>query len=89
MNSTVEPGGLDIRLDFNSRIDSRRSRISLRRPDGIETVVKLAPDGSPNVLAARTETTMAGSWKLTWQVLSIDGHITRGEVNFSVRNRAH
>lgn len=89
MNSSVEQGPLDIRLEFNSRIDSQRSRLSLREPDGSEAVVVLAPNDQPNVLAAHAETTVAGRWKLNWQVLSVDGHITRGEVNFSVRDRAH
>ncbi len=89
MNSSVEQGRLDIRLEFNSRIDAQRSRMSLRQPDGTEAAVEVAPSGEPNVLAAHAETAMAGRWKLTWQVLSVDGHITRGEVNFSVRDRAH
>jgi methionine-rich copper-binding protein CopC len=29
---------------------------------------------------------MTGRWKLNWQVLSLDGHLTRGEVSFSVRD---
>jgi copper resistance protein C len=89
MNSSVEQGRLDIRLEFNSRIDSQRSRMSLQQPDGTEAAIAVAANGEPNVLAAHAETTMAGRWKLTWQVLSVDGHITRGEVNFSVRDRAH
>jgi copper resistance protein C len=89
LNSTVEQGGLDITLEFNSRIDSQRSRMSLRQPDGTEAGVALAPNGRANVLAAHAETTMAGRWKLIWQVLSLDGHITRGEVNFFVRDGAH
>jgi methionine-rich copper-binding protein CopC len=89
MNSTVEQGPLDIRLEFNSRIDSRRSRISLRKPDGTDAAVAIVPDGEPNMLAAHAATMIAGRWKLTWQVLSVDGHITRGDVNFYVRDRAH
>jgi len=43
------------------------------------------PDDSQNVLAANIDATMSGPWKLDWQVLSLDGHITRGTVRFSVR----
>jgi methionine-rich copper-binding protein CopC len=85
MNSTVARGELEIRLDFNSQIDRKRSRLSLQRPDGSELVIALAPDGPPGVLAGRAEATLSGRWKLRWQVLSLDGHITRGEVRFSVR----
>ena len=85
MNSTVARGELEIRLDFNSQIDRQRSRLSLQRPDGSEVIVALAPDGPAGVLAGRAQATQSGRWKLRWQVLSLDGHITRGEVRFSVR----
>ena len=85
MNSTVAQGELEIRLDFNSQIDRKRSRLSLQRPDGSELVIALAPDGPAGVLARQAQATLIGRWKLRWQVLSLDGHITRGEVRFSVR----
>jgi methionine-rich copper-binding protein CopC len=85
MNSTVAQGELEIKLDFNSQIDRKRSRLSLQRPDGSELVIAPAPDGPAGVLAGRAQATLSGAWKLRWQVLSLDGHITRGEVRFSVR----
>jgi len=85
MNSTVARGELEIRLDFNSQIDRKRSRLSLQRPDGSEIIVALAPYGPAGVLAGQAQATLSGSWKLRWQVLSLDGHITRGEVRFFVR----
>jgi methionine-rich copper-binding protein CopC len=85
MNSTVAQGELEIRLDFNSQIDRKRSRLSLQRPDGSELVIALALDGPAGVLVGRARATQSGHWKLRWQVLSLDGHITRGEVRFSVR----
>ena len=88
MNSTVAQGDVELRLDFNSRIDGQRSRMLLRRPDGTEAPVTLASDPPPNALVGRAQATMAGRWKLDWQVLSLDGHITRGEVVFFVRERA-
>jgi methionine-rich copper-binding protein CopC len=48
-------------------------------------VIALALDGPAGVLAGRAQATQSGRWKLRWQVLSLDGHITRGEVRFSVR----
>jgi hypothetical protein len=85
MNSTVGQGELEIRLDFNSQVDTKWSRLSLQRPDGSEVVIALAPDAPAGVLAGRAQATVSGRWKLRWQVLSLDGHITRGEVRFSVR----
>ena len=87
MNATVPQGDLDIKLDFNSRIDARRSRLSLIGPDGSPAPVASVGDAGPNALAGRASATMAGQWKLRWQVLSLDGHVTRGEVSFSVGNK--
>jgi methionine-rich copper-binding protein CopC len=88
MNSVVAPGEIAIRLDFNSRVDSQRSGLVLQRPDGSEAAVALAPDSPPGVLAAGAQVNQSGRWRLHWQVLSLDGHITRGEVDFSVRDAA-
>ena len=88
MKATVAPGDLDIRLNFNSRVDSKRSRFILQRPDGTEMTVVLAPDMPLGVLAGHALVTQEGRWTLRWQALSLDGHITRGEVIFSVRGVA-
>ena len=85
VNSSVAPGELELRLDFNSRIDARRSRLRLRGPDGSETPVALTAQTLPNVVVGHATVTLVGHWKLDWQVLSLDGHITRGEIGFSVR----
>jgi len=86
MNATVVPGVLDIRLDFNSRIDHKRSAITLARPDGAKALVGITANGPASVLSGQVQVTMPGPWKLYWQVLSVDGHITRGELAFVVRD---
>jgi hypothetical protein len=48
----------------------------------------LAGDAPANVLAGRVRATMTGRWHVDWQVLSLDGHVTRGEVSFSVRDKS-
>jgi methionine-rich copper-binding protein CopC len=88
VGATLPQGELDVRLEFNSRIDRQRSRLVLHRPDGREAPLAPAADPPPNVLAGRAEATIAGRWRLDWQVLSVDGHITRGEVRFSVDEKA-
>jgi methionine-rich copper-binding protein CopC len=88
MNAVVPPGDIAIRLEFNSRIDSERSGLRLQRPDGTEAPVTLTPGNPPGVLAARARADASGRWTLHWQVLSLDGHITRGEVSFAVRDAA-
>jgi len=82
----VAPGKLAIQLEFNSRIDKKRSRLQLTAPDGGKTDVKIDPDGDPNIVTGTTADLAAGAYVLRWQVLAIDGHITRGDIPFKVGN---
>jgi copper resistance protein C len=82
----VAPGALEIRLEFNTRVDKKRSRLELTAPDGAKADVAIDPDGEPNVVAAKTPSLSIGAYVLRWQVLAIDGHITRGDIPFTVAN---
>ena len=81
--ATVPPGPSAIRLRFNSRIDHARSRLALRTGQA-ETALALDPASPADVLAAST-TLAPGAYVLRWQVLAVDGHITRGDVPLTVR----
>ena len=83
IEATVPSGSLEVRLRFNSRIDAERSRLTLVAPDATPSVLEQTPPEAPNLLEAKTSVA-AGSWRLRWQVLAVDGHITRGEVPFTV-----
>lgn len=76
-----------VRLRFNSRIDRARSRLVLHAPDGGQTPLPLDSGNDPTLLEARTGVVpwSPGAWRLRWQVLALDGHITRGDVPFTVR----
>lgn len=76
---TVPEGATAIRLRFNSLVDHVRSRLTLIGPDHGETVLKIDPDTADEVLASQAELA-PGACILRWQVLAVDGHITRGEV---------
>ena len=69
-------------LRFNSRLDLARSRLTLLRPDKSAEVLALLP-GSDDVLSASVALA-PGAHVVRWQVLALDGHITRGEVPFTV-----
>ncbi len=81
--NSVAAGHVDIRLRFNSRIDAARSRLTLSRPDHRQAVLPAQGDSAGNVLTAAADLA-PGAWSLRWQVLAIDGHITRGDVPFTV-----
>ena len=80
---TLPPGPLAVDLHYNSRIDRARSKVTLLRPDGTaERLAVDAPGPADQLLAAAT--LEPGDYTLRWQVLAVDGHITRGDVPFTV-----
>jgi len=84
VNATVHGDRLAVILRFNSRIDRGRSRLTLIDAAGKETVVALERSSPSNVLAASIGGLRPGKYRLRWQVLAIDGHITRGDIPFTV-----
>jgi methionine-rich copper-binding protein CopC len=82
----VAPGKVAVRIEFNSRIDRARSRLQVTAPAGDKTDVPIDQAGEPNVIAGTTAELMPGAYVLRWQVLAIDGHITRGDIPFVVGN---
>ena len=84
-NATVPMGEVAIRVQFNSRLDVARSRLTLVAPGGTQASIAAAPGDAPGMLVARTRVAIPGRWTLRWQVLSLDGHVTRGEVPFRVQ----
>jgi methionine-rich copper-binding protein CopC len=84
--AAVPAGALRIELRFNSRIDVKRSRIALRAPGGTESVLGKHADDSRAVLFGTAEARRTGDWAIVWQVLSLDGHVTRGEIPFRVED---
>jgi methionine-rich copper-binding protein CopC len=83
--TTVAGPDLSIRLRFNARLDHVRSSITLIAADGHAVKAIMAEDVPPEVLAARASGLAPGDYRLRWQVLAVDGHITRGDVAFTVR----
>lgn len=84
-NSVVSGPKIDVMLKFNVRVDSTRSVIRLVSTDGTSTTLPLLPEKVSNVIAATASDVKPGKYRLAWQVLASDGHITRGEVPFSAR----
>ncbi len=75
-----------VTIRFNSRLDHERSRLLLIGPDGAQTALAIAGDSDPVVLAAPLSAPPGpGAWRLRWQVLAVDGHITRGDIPFSIQ----
>lgn len=83
-HATLPGPKVDIRLRFNSRVDGTRSRLALVFPDQSTHPLSIARQVSPDTLNSQAADLQTGQYRLRWQVLAADGHITRGEVPFEV-----
>jgi copper resistance protein C len=84
-DAVMPAGNVPIHLQFNSRIDHDRSKVMLVGPGGTQQRLTAAADSAPDALDAEAQALSPGAWRLRWQVLSVDGHITRGDIPFTVR----
>ena len=85
LRETVPGPDVAIKIRFNSRIDSKRSRLTLLAPDGKQTALGIVEAPSEDSLLSEAKGLKNGVYLLRWQVLALDGHITRGEVPFRVQ----
>lgn len=83
VGGSVAAGPVSVVLHFNSRIDRERSRLRLTAPDHRELILAIANGDAPDTLHS-TATLAPGKYVLSWQVLATDGHLTRGDVPFTV-----
>jgi methionine-rich copper-binding protein CopC len=83
VDAVVAGPRVPIALRFNSRIDRERSRLVLVAPDGKTVPLPLAA-GAPDEVGAEAGGLAPGRYRLRWQVLGLDGHITRGDIPFTV-----
>ena len=84
-NANVPGPDITFKLKYNSRVDGARSALSLLKPDGKVERIDGLTQPFPDVVSATGHGLAKGGYVLRWQVLSSDGHITRGEVPFEVR----
>ncbi len=84
-NAAVSGPDITINLKYNSRVDGAHSALSLLKPDGTVERISTLTQPSPDALSASGHGLTKGAYVLRWQVLSSDGHITRGEVPFQVQ----
>jgi methionine-rich copper-binding protein CopC len=86
-SATVDGKEVTFDLHFNSRIDAPRSLLILVLPDGKTTQsLTVLKTESLETLDAKAPHLADGNYTLRWQVLANDGHISRGEIPFTVKN---
>jgi len=85
LKSSVAGPDVPIKLRFNVRIDAGRSRLTLVGPAGFTQVLEISKASPADAVVANASGLLPGEYRLRWQVLASDGHITRGEIPFAVR----
>jgi methionine-rich copper-binding protein CopC len=85
VNSTVSGPEVAVLLKYSSRIDLEHSALTLLDPDGKVDKIAIESEPSPGLLTAKLTGLVKGAYVLRWQVLSVDGHVTRGNVPFQVK----
>ncbi len=85
VHEVVTGPDLEIQVYYNAWVDARRSRLSLKQPDGtlMPLTVEQVPK-EPGSLMSRVTGLASGSYVLHWQTLSVDGRLTRGDIDFTV-----
>ncbi len=81
---SVPEGKVDMSFTYNSRVDRARSRLTLTNPDHKQIVLTIRDDGPANIIDTSADLNKPGAYVVRWQVLAVDGHITRGDVPFTV-----
>jgi hypothetical protein len=85
-NETVAGPAVALTLTFNSAVDQARSILLLEQSDRLTSKVAVTIDrSSPEKLTGKASRLAPGAYKLRWQVLAVDGHITRGQLAFQVK----
>ena len=84
-NSTVAGPDVAVLLKYNSRIDMEHSSLILLSPGGKLEKIAIAGQPAPGLLSASLTGLVKGAYELRWQVLAIDGHVTRGKVLFQIK----
>jgi methionine-rich copper-binding protein CopC len=82
--SVVRNHQVDIALDYDSRIEASRCTVKLTDAAGKPVALQMEHSTKPSELNAVAHGLANGKYQIHWQVLASDGHITRGDVSFTV-----
>jgi methionine-rich copper-binding protein CopC len=83
IGGTLPTGAIKFTFRYNSRIDHRRSRLLITGPDKVQSILPIMDEGTDDLVIAAAKLA-PGAYTIRWQVLAVDGHITRGDVPFTV-----
>ncbi|HEX4714144.1 MAG TPA: copper resistance CopC family protein, partial [Ktedonobacteraceae bacterium] len=84
-NSTISGPEVAVLLKYSSRVDLEHSTLTLLDPNGKVEKIAIESEPSPGTLTAKLSGLVKGAYVLRWQILAMDGHITRGTIPFQVK----
>lgn len=84
VNAAVVGPDVPLDLRYNSRIDKARSRLLLTAPDKNTRPLVIPDQGGADRIMTNARGLTPGAYQIEWQVLGVDGHITRGFIPFTV-----
>jgi len=85
-DTTIVAGAAsEARLEFNSAIEAKLTKLTLIDDKGAERALELAPsEHPPNVLVVSLPALAVGHYALKYKVLAADGHVTESVLRFEV-----
>jgi methionine-rich copper-binding protein CopC len=87
LDAEVEGPDVTISITYNSRIDHQRSRLSVVKAGAPAQDLTIETSSPVDALVGSAKGLAPGKYKIRWQVLAVDGHITRGDIPFTVKAR--
>jgi copper resistance protein C len=82
--AVVHSRRVSITLSYDSRIETRRSTVKLTDAAGKPVQLQVERSAKPSELNAVAHGLPNGKYQIHWQVLASDGHISRGDLTFTV-----
>jgi copper resistance protein C len=89
-HSTVTGQSVPLSFRFNSRVDALRSRLVLVTGSSLVgsapgQALKINETSPTDILTATASDLKPGNYRVRRQVRAVDGHVTRGELEFEIK----
>ena len=85
-NAVIRGPDVPIRMRFNTRIDSKNSKLVLFGPNGAAHELPVVHLGLPDMLVSAATGLTSGTYAIHWHVIEMGGNVAEGEVTFCVQN---
>jgi methionine-rich copper-binding protein CopC len=86
VNQVMDRSATSFAIRFDGPIDHARSRLTLVTPLGVRAL-RARLNSRPNTLFSAVGALAPGNYQLQWEVMAMNGTISRGSIPFSVSPR--